>query len=82
MSGWIQLTYLAATALFILSLKWMNSPETARRGVLSGVTAMLLAVIGTLADTAHAQTSVSIYGLVDLAVTYNSKVATSAAGTS
>ena len=49
MSGWIQLAYLAATALFILSLKWMNSPDTARRGVLSGVTAMLLAVIGTLA---------------------------------
>lgn len=42
---------------------------------------LTLAVIGTIADTAYGQTSVSIYGIVDLAVTYNSKVATSAAGT-
>ncbi len=49
MSGLIQLAYLAATALFILALKWMNKPETARRAVWAGVTAMLLAVVGTLA---------------------------------
>jgi NAD(P) transhydrogenase subunit beta len=48
-SPWIQLAYLVSTALFILALKWMNKPETARRGVLSGVTAMLLAVVSTLA---------------------------------
>ena len=29
----IEITYLIATALFILSLKWMSSPATARRGV-------------------------------------------------
>jgi NAD(P) transhydrogenase subunit beta len=45
----IQLAYLVSTALFILALKWMNKPETARRGVLSGVLAMLLAVASTLA---------------------------------
>jgi len=45
----IQLAYLVSTALFVFSLKWMNKPETARRGVLSGVLAMLLAVAGTLA---------------------------------
>ncbi len=45
----IQLAYLVATALFVFSLKWMNKPETARRGVLAGVGAMLLAVISTLA---------------------------------
>jgi NAD(P) transhydrogenase subunit beta len=45
----IQLAYLLATALFVFSLKWMNKPETARRGVLAGVSAMLLAVISTLA---------------------------------
>ena len=44
----IQIAYLVATALFIFSLKWMNDPQTARRGVLAGVAAMLLAVIGTL----------------------------------
>jgi NAD(P) transhydrogenase subunit beta len=45
----IQLVYLVATLLFIFSLKWMNKPETARRAVLAGVGAMLLAVLGTLA---------------------------------
>jgi len=44
----IQIAYLVATALFIFSLKWMSDPQTARRGVIAGVSAMLLAVIGTL----------------------------------
>ncbi len=40
--------YIVSAALFILSLKWMNSPATARRGVFAGETGMLLAVTGTL----------------------------------
>lgn len=44
----IEIAYLAATALFILSLKWMSSPSTARRGVLAGELGMLLAIVGTL----------------------------------
>jgi NAD(P) transhydrogenase subunit beta len=44
----IEVTYLAATALFILALKWMGSPGTARRGVRCGEAGMLLAVGGTL----------------------------------
>src|SRR6266705_2141807 len=44
----IEITYLAATALFILSLKWMSSPTTARQGVWAGELGMLLAVAGTL----------------------------------
>jgi NAD(P) transhydrogenase subunit beta len=43
-----QLIYLFSTALFILSLKWMNHPRTARRGVVSGVVAMVAAIGGTL----------------------------------
>jgi NAD(P) transhydrogenase subunit beta len=43
-----QLLYLAATALFIFSLKWMNDPKTARRAVFAGVAAMSMAVVGTL----------------------------------
>jgi NAD(P) transhydrogenase subunit beta len=43
-----QLIYLFSTALFILSLKWMSDPRTARRGIVSGVVAMLAAVGGTL----------------------------------
>ncbi|GLH74182.1 NAD(P) transhydrogenase subunit beta [Geothrix limicola] len=45
----VQLLYLVSTALFILSLRWMSDPETARKGVFSGVAAMTLAVAGTLA---------------------------------
>jgi NAD(P) transhydrogenase subunit beta len=44
----IEITYLVAAALFILSLKWLSSPATARRGVLAGELGMLLAIGGTL----------------------------------
>jgi len=44
----IEITYLLATALFILSLKWLSTPATARRGVFAGEIGMLLAVAGTL----------------------------------
>jgi H+-translocating NAD(P) transhydrogenase subunit beta len=44
----IEVAYLVATALFILSLKWMSSPTTARRGVRAGEVGMVLAVGGTL----------------------------------
>src|SRR3974390_814209 len=44
----IETTYLIATALFILSLKWLSSPATARRGVWAGEIGMLLAIVGTL----------------------------------
>ncbi|MDQ6706599.1 MAG: NAD(P)(+) transhydrogenase (Re/Si-specific) subunit beta [Acidobacteriota bacterium] len=40
--------YLLAAAGFILALKWMSSPATARRGVMAGEAGMFLAVIGTL----------------------------------
>ena len=44
----IELTYLVATALFILALKWMSSPSTAKRGVRAGEIGMVLAIGGTL----------------------------------
>jgi len=44
----IEVTYLVASALFILSLKWMSSPTTARRGIFAGEIGMLLAICGTL----------------------------------
>src|SRR5688572_14310779 len=43
-----QASYLAAAALFILSLRWLNHPSTARRGVAAGVGGMAAAIIGTL----------------------------------
>src|SRR5579862_6710546 len=44
----VELTYLAATALFILSLKLMSAPTTARHGVWAGEVGMVLAIAGTL----------------------------------
>jgi len=44
----IEIVYLVASVLFILSLKWMSSPTTARHGVLAGEIGMVLAIGGTL----------------------------------
>jgi len=44
----IQVVYLIASGLFILSLKWLSSPATARHGVWAGELGMLLAIAGTL----------------------------------
>ena len=41
------LAYLVATVLFIFSLHWMNTPKTARRGVMAGVAGMTLAILAT-----------------------------------
>ena len=48
MAHLVNYIYILAGALFILSLKWMNSPATARRGVFAGEIGMLLAIAGTL----------------------------------
>src|SRR5271166_3213841 len=44
----IEVIYLIASALFILSLKWMSSPATARHGIWAGEIGMVLAIAGTL----------------------------------
>jgi NAD(P) transhydrogenase subunit beta len=44
----IQIAYLVATALFILALKWLSAPSTARHGVWAGELGMVLAIGGTL----------------------------------
>jgi NAD(P) transhydrogenase subunit beta len=43
-----QATYLLAAALFILSLRWLSHPRTARGGVAAGVGGMAAAIVGTL----------------------------------
>src|SRR5229473_7956951 len=47
-NNFLPLFYMLAAASFILAIKWMNNPATARRGVIIGEIGMLLAVIGTL----------------------------------
>jgi H+-translocating NAD(P) transhydrogenase subunit beta len=44
----IQVAYLAAAVLFILGLKGLASPATARRGMLYAEIGMLVAIVGTL----------------------------------
>ncbi|HVZ17198.1 MAG TPA: NAD(P)(+) transhydrogenase (Re/Si-specific) subunit beta, partial [Terriglobales bacterium] len=44
----IEVLYLIASALFILSLKWMSSPATARHGLFAGEIGMVIAIAGTL----------------------------------
>jgi NAD(P) transhydrogenase subunit beta len=44
----IEVIYLVASVLFVLSLKWMSSPVSARRGILAGEIGMVLAIGGTL----------------------------------
>ncbi len=44
----IHIIYMAAAACFILALKWLSAVPTAKRGVITGILGMLLAVGGTL----------------------------------
>jgi len=44
----LPLLYMLAAAGFIMAIKWLGSPATARRGVIVGEIGMLLAVVGTL----------------------------------
>ena len=46
--AFIGIIYLIASALFILALRWMNAPPTARRGILAGEIGMVLAIGGTI----------------------------------
>ena len=48
MESFWQYSYLVAAITIILSIKWLNSPATARRGVQAGQIGMLFAIVGTL----------------------------------
>jgi proton-translocating NAD(P)+ transhydrogenase subunit beta len=56
MIGWISdvidAVYIVAVLVFVLGLKAMSSPETARRGIMYAGLAMLLAVVATYFDPA------------------------------
>ena len=47
-----QFAAIAATALLIFALYWMNDPKSARRGVYAGVAGMTVAVVATWLDPA------------------------------
>jgi len=60
----IEITYLIATALFVLSLKWMSSPTTARNGIWAGELGMALAIAGTLLHKGIVDYKLVLIGLV------------------
>ncbi|HEV2446566.1 MAG TPA: NAD(P)(+) transhydrogenase (Re/Si-specific) subunit beta, partial [Candidatus Sulfopaludibacter sp.] len=61
--------YILSAATFILSLKWMNSPVSARRGVFTGEAGMILAIAGTfLARDVHNWTWILAAFLIGTAV--------------
>lgn len=65
----IELSYLVASALFILGLKKLGSPATARQGNLIAAIAMLLAVVATLLDQ-----QVLNYGMIAAGIAIGSVV--------
>jgi NAD(P) transhydrogenase subunit beta len=48
MNYFSEITYLAASILFIYGLKGLSHPDTARRGINSAAVGMLMAIVGTL----------------------------------
>jgi NAD(P) transhydrogenase subunit beta len=48
MNYFSEITYLAASILFIYGLKGLSHPDTARRGMNSAAVGMLMAIVGTL----------------------------------
>ncbi len=58
-----EFVYLASIILFILSLKWLSSPETARRGVRAGEIGMAIAILATLAGAGIVQYTWILVGL-------------------
>jgi NAD(P) transhydrogenase subunit beta len=63
-----QLLYLLAGVLFILALRGLSSPETARRGNLLGMAGMAIAVATTLAVSGPAQISGWILVIIGVAI--------------
>ena len=47
---YLDFAFIAAVVLFVLAIKWLSSPATARRGVLAGEIAAAIAVAATLAN--------------------------------
>jgi NAD(P) transhydrogenase subunit beta len=60
----IELSYLVAAALFIVGLKKLGSPATARQGNLIAAVGMLIAIVATLIDRSIVSYELIIVGIV------------------
>ena len=70
-ASWTGYAYLIASVLFILALRGLSSPETARRGNLMGIAGMAIAVITTLMSP-----GVMSYGMIILAILIGGSIGT------
>ena len=60
----VNLAYIGASILFIVGLKLLGSPDTARKGNLLSSSGMLLAVLVTLADQSIIDFTWIIVGII------------------
>jgi NAD(P) transhydrogenase subunit beta len=60
----VQVAYIAASAAFILGLRGLTKPDTARRGMQLAAMGMLLAIVGTLLNHQIISYELIIIGLV------------------
>ena len=60
----VQVAYIAASAAFILGLRGLTKPDTARRGMQLAAAGMLLAIVGTLLNHQIISYELIIIGLV------------------
>jgi NAD(P) transhydrogenase subunit beta len=74
--NWIDAAYLVASVLFILGIKSLSSPKTARRGNQLAAIGMLLALVATLLDRA-----ILSYGLILAGIAVGGVIGTVAART-
>ncbi|NBX04282.1 MAG: NAD(P)(+) transhydrogenase (Re/Si-specific) subunit beta [Alphaproteobacteria bacterium] len=64
MSDISALLYLVASVLFILALKGLSSPESARRGNAFGMAGMVIAIVTTLAMPAISNYALILFGIM------------------
>jgi H+-translocating NAD(P) transhydrogenase subunit beta len=70
----IHVIYMAAAACFILALKWLSAVPTAKRGVITGIVGMLLAVGGTLLKPEILHGGIHSYQWIAVAVVVGSVI--------
>ena len=64
----LEIFYLIASALFIIGLKMLSHPETAKKGNLYAAAGMLIAVIATLLLHRHDGHKIGNFGLIFTAI--------------
>ncbi len=70
-ASWVGYAYLVSSVLFILALRGLSSPVTARRGNLFGMAGMAIAVLTTLMNP-----EVNSYGMILLAILIGGSIGT------